>query len=89
MRLLEKYTLGYAYSPGERATGSGKYHLITEVDVADGRLRRAAGDPLCKPADKFWGVSRLPESDKARTKEAWVCKRCREVAARLSPEGDG
>jgi hypothetical protein len=72
----EGYTVAYAYSPRENVGSTGKVHLITAVPIQTGRLKREAGDALCKPYRQFWGLDggRTPEDF-----ETYGCKRCREI----------
>lgn len=66
---------------GASTTGSytGGLHLIVTADLLRGRLSRSAGDALCKPAKKFWGLEPDPERDLSDV----TCKRCSEISARL------
>lgn len=73
-------TVGYAYSPRQTATPIGAYHLVTLERLEAGRITRDAGDALCKPARRFWGLERHPSFEK----NGADCKRCREIAARLN-----
>ena len=47
----------YAFNPRQGAMSNGSYHAILDQPLHVGRLRREAGDPLCKPARKFWGLN--------------------------------
>lgn len=64
----------YAYSPREGgregffAPGADHYQLLSPVTV--GRLKRVAGDALCKPAKKFWGLDGYDD------KYTVTCKTC-------------
>lgn len=64
-----------ACHPRDRGISHGSNHLVTSVDLVSGRLRREAGDALCKPAAKFWDLVHAPERRP-------TCKRCLELAAR-------
>lgn len=73
------YGVAYAYNPGQGAWSNGRNHLIVVADLDVGRLHRKAGDPLCRPARKFWGLQ-------AREPEAFdqnPCKRCAEARTSL------
>lgn len=72
--------LALAYA-GHATTGnySGGAHLIVTSDMTRGRLVRQAGDALCKPAARFWGLEPEPE----RSLKTVSCKRCKEIAERL------
>jgi hypothetical protein len=65
-----------AHHPGDigNAAGADHYAVTRPLDV--GRLHRRAGDALCKPAAKFWGLYDADE-------RAANCKRCRTIAERL------
>lgn len=65
----------HAYTPNESATYGGGEHLVLTCDWSWGRLKRAKGDALCKPAKKFWGLHDIDEAHK-------TCPRCLELARR-------
>jgi hypothetical protein len=71
--------VGTAYNPSDRGANPGGNHWIVADELRiPGRLYRAPGDALCKPARKFWGLSDVDE-------ERWrfvTCKRCHEMARR-------
>jgi hypothetical protein len=71
-----KLTVYGAYNPSDRGNSAGGNHLVVSEDLARGRLRREAGDALCKPERKFWGLYKHPERKP-------TCKRCLEISARL------
>lgn len=72
-------SFAYAYSPRENDGSRGKYHAVTRRPLWHGRLRRAEGDPLCKPARKFWGLD-----SRSREKfDSYPCKRCKKLGVRL------
>ena len=75
IKLHQEYAYVWNQGPNSRA----RTHLVTEVDLELGRLRRAAGDALCKPRSKFWGLdpSCEPVADEA------LCLRCRAIRDRL------
>lgn len=60
-----------------RPSARSRCHIVTDVALSVRRLRRAAGDPLCRPATAF--TSRLIRAD-----PSWVptCPQCIEFAAR-------
>lgn len=64
-----------AYHPRDAGNAAGRDHLVVSVAFSKGRLRREAGDALCKPARKFWGLHSHPERKP-------TCKRCLDLAAR-------
>lgn len=64
-----------SYHPRDRGNAHGANHLVLSSKYVKGRLRREAGDALCKPATKFWGL--YAEPDRKPT-----CKACLAVAAR-------
>jgi hypothetical protein len=66
-----------AYNPSDRGSNAGADHIVLEEPVHVGRLVRAKGDPLCKPAKKFWG---LTGPDKSRVV---TCHHCIRQALRL------
>jgi hypothetical protein len=75
-----------AYHPRDAGNAAGSDHLVVSTDLVSGRLRRAAGDALCKPAQKFWGLYSHPERKP-------TCKVCLEIARRHglslpTPRGD-
>ena len=74
-----RVSFAYAYSPRENDGSSGKYHVVTQVPLEAGRLRRAAGDALCKPARKFWGL----DARSFERFQTYPCKRCKALAERL------
>jgi hypothetical protein len=51
-----RWSVAHAYTPNEQASYGGGFHLMLQDDLVSGRLRRRAGDALCKPASKFWGL---------------------------------
>lgn len=64
-----------AHHPLDRGNAAGRDHLVVSADFTRRRLRREAGDALCKASRKFWGL--YPEPERKAT-----CKRCLELAAR-------
>lgn len=64
-----------AHHPSDRGNSAGSEHLAVTADYVRGRMRRKAGDPLCKPAAKFWGLHNTPERRP-------TCKRCLDIAKR-------
>jgi hypothetical protein len=70
-----KLTVYGAYNPSDRGNSAGGNHLVVSEAFVGGRLRREAGDALCKPARKFWGLYEHAERKP-------TCKRCLEIAAR-------
>lgn len=72
--------VAYAYNPGQGPSSNGAYHLVAKAPIQSGRLRRAPGDALCKPARRFWGL------DGGRTEADFnsrPCARCAELRLRL------
>jgi hypothetical protein len=68
-------TVHGAYHPKDCGNSAGADHLVVDSDYQHGRLKREAGDALCKPARKFWGLYSEPERKP-------TCKRCLEIAVR-------
>lgn len=66
--------VAHAYTPRETGSYGGRDHIVTEVPIVAGRLKRYPGDALCKPGRKFWGLH--------RTTGEPTCRRCIELAAR-------
>lgn len=72
--------IAHAYAGGSTCGHySGGSHLMLTRPFSAGRLKREAGDPLCKSRSKFWGLEPYPE----RPLSDATCKRCKEIAARL------
>lgn len=46
----------YAFHPRQGARSRGGYHAILDGPLNVGRLHRVAGDALCKPRGRFWGL---------------------------------
>lgn len=65
----------YAYSPRQTAWSYANYHAVLDQPLDAGRLHRKAGDALCKPAQRFWGLERI-------TTSPVDCPRCIELAER-------
>ena len=70
------------YNPSDRGSQPGGNHLVVEAPLHEGRLHRNAGDPLCKPAEKFWGLT-------GRHAERVTCHNCARMALRLGLPFDG
>ncbi|MBO0871819.1 MAG: hypothetical protein J2P19_00340 [Pseudonocardia sp.] len=68
-------TVEYAFNPRQGNRSNGAYHLVLAERLDSGRFHRDAGDALCRPRRKFWG---LYEGNDSRAD----CKRCVELAAR-------
>ena len=47
----------YAFNPRQGAMSFARYHAVLDQDMARGQFSRRAGDALCKPRRKFWGLS--------------------------------
>lgn len=73
--MVDRLSVYGAYHPRDRGNAAGTQHLVVNADFISGRLRRKAGDPLCKPAAKFWGLYEHRE-------RAPTCKRCLDAARR-------
>jgi hypothetical protein len=67
----------HAFTPRETGGYGGRDHIVVEQPLTAGRIRRAAGDALCKPAVKFWGLQRSSGTRPAS------CARCIALAERL------
>lgn len=48
----------YAFNRRQGAASNGKYHLVLDQPLNTFRLNREAGDALCRPISKFWGLER-------------------------------
>lgn len=72
----EGFFVAYAFSPRQGNFSNGAYHLVTPEAFRSGRLVRNAGDALCKPRKRFWGLERA-------NAEA-SCAACLRIAARLA-----
>lgn len=70
----------YAYSPRQGPNSRGRTHIVLDTAVQVGRMRRRCGDALCKPRDKFFGLSRECEP----VPDEMVCPRCNELRERFS-----
>jgi hypothetical protein len=79
-RLPFRTTIAYAYSPRENVGSSGGDHILCVEAVTRGRLRREAGDALCKPRARFWGLDARGDGATAS------CLRCLELAERIVGE---
>ena len=66
----------YAYNPRQGAMSNGSHHAVLDQPLHAGRLHREAGDALCKPARRFWGLE--VGHDLANVD----CRRCVEMLAR-------
>lgn len=65
----------YAYSPRQTAWSYANYHAVLTEPLSAGRFQRQAGDALCKPTRKFWGLELI-------TTSPVTCPRCIELAER-------
>lgn len=74
---LVRWVAAHAYTPNEVGHYGGGYHLMLMQPFVSGQLRRAAGDALCKPARKFWGLHEI-----STLCQIPDCKRCLELAHR-------
>lgn len=72
----------HAYSPRENVGSNGGRHLCLNYDMSIGRISRGAGDALCKPYRKFWGLGNEEELDGRKPYGGATCKRCIEIATR-------
>lgn len=70
------------YNPSDRGAQPGGSHLVLDEALHEGRLHRNAGDPLCKPAKKFWGLT-------GRHVQRVSCHNCARIALRLGLPFDG
>jgi hypothetical protein len=59
------------------ALAKGDYHLMLDEHLSRNRLRRAVGDPLCKPRRCFSGIERAASSKPS-------CRACAVIAERLT-----
>jgi hypothetical protein len=70
--------VAYAYNPHENTGSNGSYHITLKEPLRAGRLKREAGDALCKPAREFWGLDEREPGTMA------TCLKCLETAERLA-----
>ncbi|MFF4409745.1 hypothetical protein [Streptomyces sp. NPDC001404] len=70
--------VAYAGNPHEGARSQGGYHLRLDQPFSAGRLERATGDPLCKPAQSFWGLEPCRAADRREP----TCRSCIDRAQR-------
>lgn len=68
----------YAFNRREGAQSNGTYHAVLDQPLHAGRLHRDAGDALCRPRNKFWGLERSSAGQPV------TCRRCLELAQRLN-----
>ena len=68
----------YAFNRRQGGAYNGKYHLVLNRPLSAGRLTRRAGDALCKPSNKFWGL------EKGSEYAAVDCPTCLQRAERYS-----
>lgn len=74
------WVIGHAYTPNEVGHYGGGDHLMLRADFTAGRLRRKAGDALCKPARQFSCLDALGFD--THPHGAVRCKECQRRAAR-------
>lgn len=74
-----RWSYAYAYSPRESIRGDqGRVHVVTNEDLSQGRLKRRAGEVLCRPSGKkFWGLQ-------SRAREEFHASPCQTCLARLN-----
>lgn len=70
----------YAYVRNQCPDGRARTHLVTDADIVGGRLRRAPGDALCKPREKFYVLNHQC----AQVELDDLCPKCVDIARRLS-----
>jgi hypothetical protein len=46
-----------SYNPSDRGQSKSGNHLVVDEPLRAGRLVREPGDPLCRPAKEFWGLT--------------------------------
>lgn len=68
-------TAKYAFNPRQGDRSDARYHAVIDTPIAEGRFVRAAGDALCRPARKFWGLA-------VGNPSAVNCPRCLVLAQR-------
>lgn len=84
-RLPFRTSIAYAYSPRENVGSGGGDHIVCAENVTAGRLKRQAGDALCKPQARFWGLQQRWGADTCLNYQATAsCLRCLEIAEKLS-----
>jgi hypothetical protein len=69
----------HSHVPVESAAGDGGRHIVLDEPLVHGRLRRLAGDALCRPRRLFW----LLDSPRPADGRDVGCRRCMEIAGRL------
>lgn len=83
LRLQFETGVAYAYCGGaQTGANNGGLHITVKTELRSGRMVRAFGDALCKPARKFWDLS-------TRDGERADCLRCLEIAERLVARASG
>jgi hypothetical protein len=73
-----RWSVAHAYTPNEQATYGGGDHLLLQQPLVMGRLRREAGDALCKPARRFNHLMEVSP----RSSPLPNCKHCLRLAPR-------
>ena len=71
--------LDIPYGPRPRPSPHARYHAVLDRPLVAGRFRREAGEALCKPATRFWGLALV-------TTAPVTCPRCLELAERHGVE---
>ena len=71
-----------AHNPSDRGANRSVSHIVVDEPVSTGRFERGIGDPLCKPAKKFWGLTGHRDQDVVS------CHDCIKQALRLGIEFD-
>lgn len=71
---------GYAYSPRQGALTVARDHTVLSGWFRLGQLQRKAGDALCKPRKRFWGLEDTRDGREA------TCPTCLERMARYGLE---
>jgi len=72
------------YNPSDRGNSKTGNHMVLDEPLRTGRLVRDKGDPLCKPATKFWGLT----GARAGEARAVTCHQCVKQALRLGVDFD-
>lgn len=70
------FTVQGAHHPSSRGNADGCNHIVVSEEVHKGRLLSKPGDPLCRPASDFWGLTG-PEDRPVN------CQRCALMGMRL------
>lgn len=80
---MSPVVMGYATPARQGAMNASAYHVVVTEPLDAGRLHRAPGDALCRPAGRFNLLDVAYGEVRRREGKAFNCKKCLEVADRL------